>query len=392
MLKLFFVCYFITSGVSVPFFPAYLRQIGLSGRQVSLMLAIQPALQLFVPLAWGWLADRTRRPDRVLRGLCLGAFLTSLPVIFVRSMPALLGVYLAQQLFAVSITSLSDALAIERSRRDGRYGSIRATGSASFVAVCLIVGWWMDLRGVRGGDALVPIAISVGFALSFIAAGRLEGHGGKELPHARDVRLLLADRRFLLLLVIAGLHWAALVPYHGFFGILLHDRGFPAKITSYAFLIGVGAEIVVFLTFARLRARHARTHLLAVSFAVSTLRWWLVARVQSAPLMVALQVAHGFTFGVFWAACMAWIADCVPSKLRATGQVLFMTMIGFGSMSGLLVAGRLYDATGGADFAFKLAALVDLVPLALALLFLRRHDSETATATLVGRAVSTAVD
>jgi len=40
MLKLFFVCYFITSGVSVPFFPAYLRQIGLSGREVSLTLAI----------------------------------------------------------------------------------------------------------------------------------------------------------------------------------------------------------------------------------------------------------------------------------------------------------------------------------------------------------------
>lgn len=42
MLKLFFVCFFVTSGVSVPFFPAYLGQIGLSRRQVSFTLAIQP--------------------------------------------------------------------------------------------------------------------------------------------------------------------------------------------------------------------------------------------------------------------------------------------------------------------------------------------------------------
>src|SRR5512138_2963988 len=108
MLKLFYLCYYLTLGVSTPFFPAYLRQLGLSGQQVSLLLATSPALQLFVPLGWGWLADRTRRPDLILRGMCLGAFLASLPVIVVRTMPALLGLYLAQQLFVVAIVSLAD--------------------------------------------------------------------------------------------------------------------------------------------------------------------------------------------------------------------------------------------------------------------------------------------
>jgi PPP family 3-phenylpropionic acid transporter len=383
MLKLFYVCFFVTTGVSVPFFPAYLRQVGLSGRQVSVMLAIPPALQLVVPLLWGWLADRTRRPDRILRGLCLGAFLASLPVIFVRSMPALFAVCFAQQLFAVSITALADSLAIESSRRTGRYGSIRATGSASFVSICLLVGWWLDLRGVHGGDALVPILISTGFALSFLAALNLKGQAAKERPHARDVGRLLADRGFLLLLVIAGLHWAALVPYHGFFGILVHDRGFPSKVTSYAFFAGVGAEIVVFLTFARLRLRYTRSQLLAASFAVSAVRWVLVARVHSAPLMVALQVTHGLTFGVFWATAMAWMVDCVPSKLRATGQVLFTTVTGIGSMTGLLIAGALYDATGGANLAFNLAGILDLVPLALVLLFLRRQGHAVTAGGLV---------
>jgi len=53
MLKLFYVCFFLTTGVSVPFFPAYLRQIGLSGQQVSLLVATPLALQLCVPLIWG---------------------------------------------------------------------------------------------------------------------------------------------------------------------------------------------------------------------------------------------------------------------------------------------------------------------------------------------------
>ncbi len=381
MLKLFYVCFFVTMGVSVPFFPAYLRQLGLSGREVSLLLAIAPALQLGVPLAWGWLADCTRRPHVILRVLCLGAFLASLPVVFVRTMPALFGIYLAQQLFVVSILSLADSLAVEHARQGGHYGGIRARGSASFVVTCLFVGWMLDLRGVRIGDSLVPLAVSAGYLVSFLAALGLSGHGRHERPHVHDVRLLLADRQYLLLLVIAGLHWTSLVPFHGFFGVFLQDRGFPASITSYAFLVGTTAEIGVFLLFARLRARFSLSQILAAAFAVSAIRWCLFAYARSPAFVVALQATHALTFGAFWAAAMAWIGDCVPSKLRATGQVVFTTVTGLGSMTGLLLVGALYDATGGADLAFTLAGVLELAPLTIVLLAARARHRSPAPAT-----------
>jgi hypothetical protein len=76
----------------------------------------------------------------MLRALCVGALLSSLPVIFARHMPSLLASYLLQQLFVVPIISLADSLAVENSRGSGRYGAIGATGSASFIAACLMVG------------------------------------------------------------------------------------------------------------------------------------------------------------------------------------------------------------------------------------------------------------
>jgi PPP family 3-phenylpropionic acid transporter len=381
MLKLFYLCFFITTGVSVPYFPAYLRQIGLSGQQTSLLLAIPPALMLGVPLLWGWIADRTRRPDLVLRALCLGAMLGGLPMIFARSMPALFASYLAQQFFVVSINSLADSLAVERSRGSGRYGVIRATGSASFIVVCLAVGWWLDLRAIPRGDSLVPILICVGYGLTFLASFTLTGHRDAQRPHLRDVKELLADRRFLLLLPVAGLHWAALVPYHGFLGILIHDRGFASTITSYAFFVGVATEIAVFLLFTRLRARFGLVRLMGVSFALSAARWWIVAGLHSATGLVVLQVLHAFSFGIYWGAAMAWIAECVPTKLRATGQVLFTTATGLGSMIGYLVTGRLYDVWGGAGLAFALAGALELVPLAL-VVFAQRRARATAPAAL----------
>jgi MFS transporter, PPP family, 3-phenylpropionic acid transporter len=204
-----------------------------------------------------------------------------------------------------------------------------------------------------------------------LAATRLPGHGGGARPHLAEVRALLRDRRFGLLLLLAGLHWAALVPYHGFFGVLLQDRGFPAKITSYAFVLGTAAEIAVFLLFARLRARFPLGHLLAAAFAVSAARWWLLSCTRSAVFVVALQVGHGFTFGMFWAGAMAWLGECVPAKLRATGQVLYSMVIGLGALVSLPLAGALYDATGGASTAFACAGALDLLPFGLLLLFLR---------------------
>ncbi|MES1174245.1 MAG: MFS transporter [Myxococcales bacterium] len=377
MLQLFYVFYFVVIGVSTPFFGPYLRQLGLSGQSAASVLALGPLLQIGVPLLWGWLADRTRQPSLVLRGLCLGACLASVPVIFVRTMPALLWLYFAQQIFAGSIGALADSIALESARiRRFDYTRIRLWGSFSFIATCLVVGELIDRRALKGGDPLVPLLVSAAFGLSFLASFALAGDASWEAPRLREVRQLLSAPRFRLLLIVAGLHWLGLSPFHGFFGVLLHDRGLPATTTSYAFMVGCGAEILLFASYARLRARFRLTSLLAASFAVSAVHWWIVAYTRSAFLIVATQALHALTFGMFWATSIAWIAECVPPPLRATGQVLFSTTLGLGAIVGFPLVGALYDATGGASVAFTAAGFVELLPLGLLLLYRRAHATE----------------
>jgi MFS family permease len=208
MLKLFYVCYFVVVGVSTPFFGPYLRQLGLSGQAVSTILTVAPTLQLGVPMLWGWLADRSQRPHLILRGLCLGACLVSVPVIFVRTMPVLLVLYALQQIFAGSIMALADSVAVEKARVQGfEYARVRLWGSFSFIATCFATGALLDWRALKNGDALVPALVSVAFGLSFLAALGVSGHAGWEAPRFGDVRRLLGDRRFRLLLLVAGLHW-----------------------------------------------------------------------------------------------------------------------------------------------------------------------------------------
>ena len=173
MLQLFYVCYFAAFGVSIPFFAPYLWGLGLSGREIALMMSVAPCFHLGVPLLWGWVADRIRRPDRMLRIACIGACLGLAPMVLVRRMPEMLLVYAIHQLSAVAIIGLTDSLAIAQARRTGvDYTRLRLWGSASFVFACWVMGPVLAARGQVGGDPLVPLVITGAYALAALAVLR----------------------------------------------------------------------------------------------------------------------------------------------------------------------------------------------------------------------------
>ncbi len=377
MLQLFYVCYFAAFGISIPFFAPYLWGLGLSGREIALMMSVAPVFHLGVPLLWGWVADRTRRPDRVLRIACLGAFLGMAPMVLVRGMPEMLGVYALHQIAAVAIVGLTDSLAIAQARRTGvDYTRLRLWGSASFVLACWVMGPILVARGRVGGDPLVPVVITGTYLLAALAAlgiRAVPGEPEREAPRIREVGQLLRNPRLRLLLVIAPLHWASLSPYHGFLGILALKRGFSAITISYAYVVGVLAELAAFVFFLRIRRRFSLPALFTAAAAATVVRWVLTALVTDPVAMVALQSLHGFTFGLFWGSAMAWLAECVPQRLRATGQTLYTTAtFGIGNLIGYMGSGFLVDVGGGAQTAFLAAAALEVIPLVLTLVFGRR--------------------
>lgn len=375
MLQLFYACYFASMGASVPFFAQYLRSLGLAGWVISAMLSVGPVLHLVMPMGWGWLADRTHRPDLVLRAVCLAACLLMVPLVFVRTMPAMFLLYTAHQAFAVPIIGLTDALAQERVRRGADYGRIRLWGSVAFALSSALVGLVLQARGRDDGDPLVPAVIAGAFAAAFLVSLGLRGQAEREKPHAREVGLLLRDRRFLFILIVAPLHWMSTAPYHGFLGIMFRDRQLPQILLGTAFTVSVCAEIATLFFFRKLRARFRLAPLLTLAFAVTVVRWWLVAVVEAPASLVALQAAHAFTFGLFWGAAMAWVGEVVPPRLRATGQTMFSgIMYGVGNMFGMQGSGALYDRFGGAEAAFVVAGFLELVPLLLVVTWGRRLD------------------
>ncbi|HET6279835.1 MAG TPA: MFS transporter [Polyangia bacterium] len=365
MIEVFYFFFFMAIGIYLPYLPPYLQGLGLTGREISTVLSVSPVMALAIPLFWAWIADRTRQHARVLKIVCAGACLGFLPLLFVQRFPAIFATYVGYSLFAVAIGGLADSLAIARVRAGGDYGRLRVWGSLGCMVATLVGGAILTARGGRGADPLVPRMLCLALAAAFIASLRLRGTGEQSArPRLNDVKVLLRDGRFRLLLVAAALHWMCCAPYHVFFGILLRDRQLSPNVIGVSFCIGVAAEIVVLFAFKRLRRLMDLEAMLMLACAGSAVRWFAISQAHNTPLLMGLQALHGLTFGLFWGAGITLVGECVPAPLRATGQALFvMAITGIGNIVGMLTAGALYDATGSATALFFAAAFTELLPL-----------------------------
>lgn len=365
-----YVLFFMTVGVSLPFMPGYFKTLGFSGAESGLLLSVGPMFALFMPPLWGQLADRTRKPGLTLfitsAGGSVGYLLLARAETFREAFIALC----VHAAFASSLTSLIDTLAMHHvQEKGGTYAGIRIWGSLGFVLTALPFGFLV--KDVDRTTVLLPLglltsaAIWAGAALSRIEI--VSAHGPK--PTFANALALLRRREIAFFLVATCLHWISCAPYHGSLAPHVKDLGLPAWVVGVSASFGVLSEIVVMFTWPRWSSRfHART-LLAWCFGLSAIRWALMAMTANPLLLSAIALFHGFTFGAFYLASVAYMAEQAPGSLRATAQALFAAAtFGVGGVIGYRSSGALYDRLGGPTLFLVAAglALLPLVPLTFA--------------------------
>ncbi|HEY5088538.1 MAG TPA: MFS transporter, partial [Polyangia bacterium] len=244
MIEVFYFFFFQSVAINMAYMPSHLRALGLSGQEISTALAVAPVLSLAVPLGWAWLADRTRRHDRVLGIVACGAWLGFSPLVLARgaaarSFAVILAGYLAYAVFAVGMGGLADALAVVRVRAGAIYGRLRLWGSVGFVIAAVVTGAAIGAVHADLAGPLIPLAMWLALGGAFVASTRLRSVREEATrPHVSDLRALLHAPGLRLLLLAGALHWACMTPYNVFFGIFLRDLGLPPVAWGLAYSVG----------------------------------------------------------------------------------------------------------------------------------------------------------
>lgn len=373
----FYVLYFMTVGVSLPFFPGYFQTLGFTGTQAGTLLSVGPTFALFMPPVWGQLADRLGRPGVVLllvtTGTAAGFGLLAGATTFGETFLALA----VSTAFSTGIVPLIDAQALTHVQaHGGDYARVRIFGSFGFIAAALPFGFLV--KTIDRVTVLLPLGLTalaaVTCGLTLARAPRVEHHGPR--PTLGNVLQLLRRKELLLFLAATMTHWVACTPYHGSMAPFVKALGLPPSVVSLSFSVGVVAEVAVMLLWPRWSSRWGSRALLVGSFLVSAVRWAVMASTSNPVLFVGAAALHGFTFGAFYVGAVGWMTQVTPPSLRATGQALFAAVtFGVGGVLGFRASGVLFDSLGGPEL-FRVAAALELLPAALIALALRPTHRE----------------
>lgn len=373
---LFFAAYFAAAGALAPFFPLYLEHRGLSAAQIGVVMAVGQGMRILGPTVWGWLGDHTTERVRILRFTSVAAAVCFLPMLFPGGFGYVLLTMFAAHFFITGQIPIAEAMTATRLRNDphaaARYGRLRVWGSISFVVTVLLAGMLLDWAGV----ALQPWIV-LALLLATAAAGQLV----RDAPHALhaespvSVRALFRQPRvrwfFLSVLLMIFAHGAL----YTYLSLHLAALGYSKSAIGVFWVLGVVIEIYFFFVQGRVFARFDPFFLLAASFALAALRFFLIAELAHIVLLLVLaQLLHAATFAVHHSASILTIQRWFHGRATARGQALYVSIgYGLGGTSGSLLAAWLWTALGPSE-AFLSSSVAALLGW-LAVRRARRYDA-----------------
>jgi MFS transporter, PPP family, 3-phenylpropionic acid transporter len=340
---LFYGTLFGLTGTHLPFFPVWLRSIGIDATWIGIITAV-PAVTRFTILP---LITASAERRHALRGaLVLTAFATALGFAVVGGQRAALPVFLAYVATSAAWTAmvpLTDAYALRGVVRYGLdYGRLRLWGSAAFVVGALACGLVAD---IITAERLIWVIVAVAAlgAVASLVLQKLDGAGiGK--AGARDDGVLLRDGGFLVIIVAAALIQGSHAAYYTFASITWQAHGLDGLTIAGLWVLGVLAEIVVFALSPRLTLQPAT--MLVISAVAAVMRWLVTAQEPQVAVLAIVQLTHGLTFGLTQVGTMGLLVRHVPAQVMARGQGYLAACSGIVASTTSILSGIVYARYG----------------------------------------------
>jgi PPP family 3-phenylpropionic acid transporter len=342
-LALFYAAVFGLGGTYLPFFPVWLKAVGIDASWIGVITAV-PAVTRFsvLPLVAG-LAESRRR----LRGaMMMAAFMTAFGFLLVGTQQSPLPVFLAFAATAcvwTPVVPLTDAYALRAVARYGLdYGPVRLWGSAAFIAGALACGLLVDVIAARHLIWIIAGLAGLGAAASL-------GLRPMEVPKAAASVLsgtpaLLRDPGFLAIIVASALIQGSHAAYYIFASIVWQQSGFGGLTVAGLWSLGVIAEIMVFALSPRFTL--APAVLVVIGALSAVVRWLITAQEPSVSVLAVVQLAHGLTYGLTQVGTMGLLVRHVPGHVTARGQGYLAACSGIIASTASILSGAVYARYG----------------------------------------------
>jgi PPP family 3-phenylpropionic acid transporter len=367
----FYLFYFTSLGIMVPYWSLYLKHLGFTPLQIGELMAILMATKIVSPNIWGWIADHTGHRMWIVRIGSLLALLTFSAIFLVEGYWGVALVMLTFSFFWNAALPQFEANTLNfLGKEHHRYSVIRLWGSIGFIIAVAVMGWVLE----SGSAALLP-PILLGIFVTIWGVSLTVPEVVVPPHHEAQGSLASVVKRpeVLALLFACFLMQASHGPYYTFYTIYMEGYGYSRTLIGQLWALGVIAEVGVFLIMHRMVKRHGLKRLLMAAFALTALRWGLIGALpENLPVMLFAQLFHAASFGLFHAVAIAYFHRYFTGRHHGRGQALYSSMsFGAGGAVGAYYSGYIWETMGG-DVSFYLAGGLCVLALGVVWRFIDR--------------------
>jgi MFS transporter, PPP family, 3-phenylpropionic acid transporter len=342
-LALFYGTLFGLIGTHLPFFPVWLKAVGIDSTWIGIITAV-PAVTRFtiLPVITG-LAEKRQS----LRGaMILTAFTVALGFSAIGTQHQPLLVFLAYAVTAcmwTPIIPLADAYALRGVARHGlNYGPLRLWGSVAFVVGALVCGLLVDFIAARHLIWVIAAMAGLGALASLTLQPLDDPRTVAATPPPTGA--LLGDPGFLALIMAAALIQGSHGAYYTFASISWQGAGLDGLTIAGLWVLGVLAEIVVFALSPRFTLQPSV--LVAIGGVSAVARWLIAAQEPSVAVLSFVQLAHGLTYGLTQVGTMGLLVRHVPLHTMARAQGYLAACSGIVTSIASILSGAAYAQYG----------------------------------------------
>jgi PPP family 3-phenylpropionic acid transporter len=338
--------YFGTSYVSL-----YVSSFAfVDGLAVGLIMALNYVVTAVGQLIWGNLADKSWTKNRILFLVLGGIFLTTWPLILPnhQSIRTLLPSVMALNLFLLVPLTIFDAIVVENSQKSGlQFGTMRGFSSAgsaaaaftlfavgTLAAIRLQAKTGLEIMGISALLALIPLCLTPK------VSGHAYGQKGKRMS---EIRILLKNKRFLLLLIYAMFNFTCTGAYVAYFSIFYTSaEGLSSSLeifNLYGALCIAWEAILVIVSGRIFRKKDIYWVFTWVSI-MGAFRSLAAFLAPNPYVLMAGGIFQGLMFGPLWGRVAPFIGSIVHDEVRATAQAIWSIVFqGLGPALGALIGG-----------------------------------------------------
>ncbi len=356
----FYLFYFALLGATAPFLAMYFDHLGFASARIGELVAIPMIMRCIAPNLWGWLGDRTGKRLAIVRfgALCT---LACFSLIFVSKTYAWLAMVMAlHAFFWHAVLPQFETITLAHLRdQPARYSQVRLWGSIGFILTVVIMGrlyeWWsLDVY------PYALVTIMAGIVVSSFWVPNIQPQSDARRPAEQGFLGQLLRPGVLAFYVCVALMQVSHGPYYTFLSLHLEHLGYSRAVIGVLWAVGVVAEVLMFLAMSRILGRFSVRRVLAVSFLLAALRWWLLGSfADHLGLLIIAQLLHAATFGSFHASCIHFVQRTFGARQQGQGQALYAALAGTGGALGALYSGYSWNSLGP-TWTFALASVAAL--------------------------------